>query len=182
MSTSEEAARPVASGRQDRRPRDMVLSLAVLLLPIGAFFLFWNFLTSDQPVSEIDPSSAYMQAEGMGMTVSPPSGLSEEWRPLSSAVNEEEGAVTLRVGYYTPSAGGMQFIASQSDPVDLLENELGTAPRPEGELTVGSLSWQTYVTVGGNSALVYSTESVTLIVHGDGPPDELVEFAEALTP
>lgn len=158
----------------------MVISLAVLLLPIAGVFLVWNFLTSDQPVSEVDPTEAYTQAEGLGLKVSPPEGLSQEWRPLSSGVTQDDGSVTLRVGYYTPSAGGMQFIASQRDPVDLLEAELGEAPRPGGDVTVEGVSWQSYVTVDGNSALVYSDDSVTFIVHGDTSADELVEFAEAL--
>lgn len=180
MSTSEESVRAVAGGRRDRRPRDMVLSLAVLLLPIAGIFLFWSFLTSDRPVSEIDPASTYTQAEGLGLAVSPPAGLSSEWHPMSSGVKQEDGAVTLRVGYYTPSAGGLQFIASQRDPVDLLEAELGQAPRPDGTVTVDGVDWQSYITVEGNRALVRSDESVTLIIHGDSVPEELVEFAEAL--
>ncbi|MFD0556376.1 DUF4245 domain-containing protein [Stackebrandtia endophytica] len=180
MNATQETVKPKPSGRPDRRPRDMVLSLAVLLVPIGVIFLVWGFLTSETPVSEIDPTPAYIQAEGLGLDVTEPEGLSQEWRPLSSGVNQADGLVTLRVGYYTPSGGGMQFIASQVDSAELIEAELNQSPRLLGPVTVGDVTWQSYVTAKGTTALVYTDESMTLIVHGDTTVEELQEFAMVL--
>jgi len=158
----------------------MMMSLAVLLVPIAVIFLVWGFLTSDIPVSEIDPTPAYIQAEGLGLELTEPEGLAPEWRPLSSGVNQEDGLVTLRVGYYTPSGGGMQFIASQVDPAALFEVELRGAPRLLGPVTLGEMTWQSYVTAEGTTALVHTDESMTLIVHGDSSIEELQEFAVVL--
>lgn len=158
----------------------MILSLAVLLAPIGAFFLLWNFLTADEQVREIDPSGDYSQAAGLGLDVREPSGLSEEWKPVSSGVSHEAGAVTLRVGYHTPDGAGIQLIESDGPSEETMLQELGEAPRPSGSVAAGGREWLSYVTVDSYNAVVFSDDDLTLVVYGDAEIAELEEFAAAL--
>ncbi|WP_147144282.1 DUF4245 domain-containing protein [Stackebrandtia albiflava] len=179
MSSTAAPAAP-SRPRGDRRPRDMVISLAVLLVPIGAFFLLWGFLTSDQPVNGVDPRPAYTEAEGLGLDAPAPEGLPDGWDPLSAQTTQGDGAVTLRVGYQTPSGGGMQYVAGDGLAEEILVAELRDGPRPTGAVTLDGREWMSYLTVDGNPALVYTDESMTLVVHGDASMAELEAFAKAL--
>lgn len=158
----------------------MFISLAVLLVPIAAFFLFWQFLTSDDPVTEIDPSDSFAEAAGLGLDVETPQGLSQDWKALSSAVSQPDGFVTLRVGYYTPEGAGIQLVESQAAAETVMVEELREAPKPLGTVAVDGRQWQSYVTVDGNYALVYTDDELVLIVHGDADSTELESFAGSL--
>jgi hypothetical protein len=158
----------------------MLLSLAVLLVPIAVIFLGWRFLTGGTDASPIDPRPSYDEASGAGLDVREPSGLGDDWVPISQDVNQSGGAVTLRVGFYTPDEAGAQLIESDGPAKRLIGEELGKAPKETGVLSTKYPDWKTYITVDGNNALVYSTDDLTIIVHGDASVDELGSLARAL--
>ncbi|WP_415648522.1 DUF4245 domain-containing protein [Stackebrandtia soli] len=166
--------------RGERPPRDMLLSLAVLLVPIALIFGLWQFIGSDRQVSVVNASPTYQEAADAGLDVTEPQGLSEEWKTVSSMVNREDGEATLRVGYYTPSGAGMQFVVSEIDEVELTELVLRKNPQPTGVVETASREWSGYVTTDNNNALLSSGGGQTYIVYGDAPMDELSQFVEAL--
>lgn len=158
----------------------MIVSLGVLLAPIGLFFLVWNFLTSDEQVRVIDPSNSYAEAAGMGLDVQEPTGLSEEWKPVSSAVDPDSAEVTMRVGYHTPEGAGIQLIQSEGDLEATMHQELGADPQPSGAVEAADREWLSYVTVEGHDALVFDGDDLVMVVYGDAELEELEEFVAAL--
>lgn len=168
-----------SSARAFRRPRDMFLSLAVLLVPIAAFFLVWNLVADGSQARRIDPTSTFTEAEGVGLAVMRPDGLDVDWQPVSAAMNHESGRPVLRVGYQTPDGAGVQLVETSVDPEALLAAELSGGSRPDGSTSQGGRDWQVFQTPGGN-AVVYSDESITVLVHGDTDVAELSQFVRAL--
>lgn len=157
----------------------MILSLAVLLLPIGAVFLFWAVFAGGNQPTVIDPKPAYNTASHAGLDVREPQGLSEDWKPVSSNASEESDAMTLRVGFQTPEEAGIQLVETEATPQELMSSELNDDAKFFEKLSLDSGEWRHYGTPGGN-ALVYSEDGLTILVHGEAEAAELIEFAGSL--
>ncbi|MEV0648861.1 DUF4245 domain-containing protein [Phytomonospora sp. NPDC050363] len=163
-----------------RRPRDMILSLAVILVPIALILGGWRLLFGGSDVNAIDPAPKYQEAADAGLAVVRPQGLPEEWLATQAAVNRQDGAVTLRVAYQTPDGSGVQLVESSAESATLLAAELGEGPRLEGNVEAGGEAWMSYLTRDGNVALVWPDDLRTVIVIGDADQGELLELATSL--
>ncbi len=157
----------------------MILSLAVLLVPIGAIFLFWAVFAGGNQPTIIDPAPAYSEATHAGLDVREPQGLSEDWKPVSSNAGDESGAMTLRVGFQTPDGAGIQLVETAATPEDVVRSELNNDAKFFKETDLGNGQWRHYGTPGGN-ALIYSEDGLTILVHGKAESAELTEFAKTL--
>src|SRR5690606_37086959 len=143
-STEPAAAAPAAGPETARRPkqrrmRDMALSLAVLLVPLGLFYWVWDWAATGREVSVVDTSQDYLAAESLGLETVEPE-LSEEWKAISSALATEEEAVTQRTGWYSPEGHGMQLVQT-TGPAEAVHDEL-TGPGEAVE--AGGLEWAAY--------------------------------------
>ncbi len=87
---------------------------------------------------------------------------------------------TLRVGYLTPSGGGVQLIESNEDAGSLLARELGDQVRTQGQVTVSGKTWQSSVVRGDERTLVDTSAERTLIVIGRAELDELTVLVQSL--
>ena len=78
-------SRPEPIARNERRPRDMAISLLVLLVPIALLLVFYRVvLGGDEPVV-VDPAPAVESAQRAGaFPVTTPTGLADGWRPISA--------------------------------------------------------------------------------------------------
>lgn len=157
----------------------MLLSLAVLLVPIAVFLLLWNFLADGNQSSVVDPEPSFSQAASKGVDVLRPHGLSQDWSAMRSAVDEKSGDVVVRVGYNTPSDAGIQLVETDADAEDLLAAELSGKAKPTGAAELANGDWQVYATKGGN-AMVLSHDGSSVLIHGDAEVDELNSFAKTL--
>ena len=177
---SEVAAKP-ASPTSTRSPRDMAISLLVLLIPIALLLAFYRgFLGGDQPTA-VDPTPAFQQARSAGeFPVSEPSGLGEGWRSVRATYRAVDGGATLRVGYVTPEGRGLQLVQSNVPPEQLLPTELTEQGRPQGQTDLGGGAWQRYTARGNEQALVLLEPDRTVIVVGDARDNELREMASAV--
>lgn len=155
------------------------MSLAVLLVPILLVVVLFQYLGSDDEVTVVDPDPAVTQARRAGLDVASPDGLPDGWRPTSAVVRADADAVTLRLGYVTPSGGFLQLVASNQDAAPLLRREVGTA-RPDGVQRIDGATWQTYPGRGQERALVLLEPERTLLVLGQAPLPELRAFAGSL--
>src|SRR5919112_388171 len=91
--------------RSERTPKDMAVSLLVLLVPTArAANLF--------PISE-------------------PAGLDDGWTPVSAAWQQVDGGRVLRIGYVTPGGGGVQVVQTDAPVDSFLPIELTAGARPE---------------------------------------------------
>lgn len=163
-----------------RRPRDMIISLAVLLVPIGLIFVGWKFLLSDQDVNPVDFSESVDEAKRAGLPVVEPDGLSDQWVPISHSVDGGKGEVTLRIGYHTPDEAGVQLVESDADVAEVLDSSLGAEAKKSGGKELAGREWTVYRGADGHRAYVSTTDGATIAVVGDAATAELDEFAGTL--
>jgi len=178
VTVQQPAAGPARAGRT---PRDIVLSLLALVVPLlllaGGYKLLFN---GDHPFA-VDPGGSYAAARAAGaFPVQQPRGLPAGWTVASAAYTTEAGAGLLRIGYVAPGGGGAQVIQSNRAPDQLLPRELGATAAPAGLRAIGTRRWQWYPSARGGAALVAVDDSRTTVVIGTASPDELVALAAAL--
>ncbi|MFC0528061.1 DUF4245 domain-containing protein [Phytohabitans kaempferiae] len=169
---------PVAS---TRTPRDMVLSLIVLLVPVLLVVLIYRVVQGgDQPVT-VDTAPAISQARSANaFPVSEPAGLSDDWRAISATFQKAEGGQILRLGYVTPDGAGLQLIQSNVPAENLLPAELTKSGRAEGAVKIEGRSWQRYTARPGERALVLLEQERTIVVVGSAHEEEQGELAAAV--
>jgi len=158
----------------------MAISLAVLLLPILLIVLLFQYLGRDTEVVVVDPGPSIAEAERAGLPVATPEELSDDWKPTSAVVRRDDGAITLRIGYVTPSGGFAQVVQSDADAEPLLRRELGEGKRPIGTERIRGQAWQRYPGRKGEAALVLLEPNRTILVLGSAPIEELRALARAL--
>ncbi len=167
--------------RSERSPKDMALSLLVLLVPIALLLAFYRgFLGGEQPTT-VDAAPAYEQARAANVfPVAEPSGLGDGWRTVSASFRTVDDGATLRVGYLTPEGRGAQLVQSTVPPQRLIPAELTAQGQPQGPADLGGANWQRYTGRGNEQALVLLEPDRTVIVVGDARDNELRELAGAL--
>ncbi|GIJ19598.1 DUF4245 domain-containing protein [Micromonospora lutea] len=172
---------PAAAVKSDRSPRDMAISLLVLLIPIALLLAFYRgFLGGDEP-NAIDPTPAFEQAKSAGaFPVSEPADLSDGWRAVRATYRTAEDGAILRVGYVTPEGRGLQLVQSNVPSERLLPAELTAEGRPQGQTDLGAGTWQRYTARGNEQALVLLQPERTVIVVGDARDNELRALATAV--
>ncbi|MFC4020579.1 DUF4245 family protein [Micromonospora sp. GCM10011542] len=169
------------AAKSERSPKDMAISLLVLLIPIALLLAFYRgFLGGDQ-ARTVDPAPAIEQARAANVfPVSQPEGLGSDWRTVSATYQLVEGGANLRIGYLTPEGRGVQLVQSNVPAERLLPTELTDQGRPEGQTDLGGRTWQRYSTQGRQQALVLLEPARTVIVMGDARDNELRQLATAL--
>ncbi|NLU79344.1 DUF4245 domain-containing protein [Micromonospora sp. HNM0581] len=172
---------PAPAAKNERSPRDMAISLLVLLIPIALLIAFYRgFLGGDTPTT-VDPAPAFEQAKLAGaFPVSEPAELGGGWRAVRATYRTAEDGATLRVGYVTPEGRGLQLVQSNVPPDRLLPAELTDEGRPQGRTDLGAGTWQRYTARGNEQALVLLQPERTVIVVGDARDNELRELATAV--
>ncbi|NBE81395.1 DUF4245 domain-containing protein [Micromonospora rubida] len=184
VSPGRPVGRPAAGkekNRSDRSPKDMAISLLVLLVPIVLLLAFYRgFLGGDQP-NTVDPAPALEQARAANaFPVSQPTGLGDDWKTVNASYRSVEGGSSLRIGYLTPEGRGAQIVQSNVPPERLLPAELTAEGQPQGPTELGGRSWQRYTARGNEQALVLLEPDRTVIVVGDARENELRRLADAV--
>ncbi|MEU5904388.1 DUF4245 family protein [Micromonospora sp. NPDC047467] len=170
-----------AAAKAERSPKDMAISLLVLLIPIALLLAFYRgFLGGDQAAT-VDPAPAIEQARSANtFPVSQPQGLGSDWRTVSARYQSVEGGANLRIGYLTPEGRGVQLLQSSVPAERLLPAELTDEGQPQGPTELAGRTWQRYAARGNQQALVLLEPTRTVIVLGDARDNELRELAGAL--
>jgi hypothetical protein len=176
----EPAAQAVAA-RLSRRPRDMIISVGLLLVVVFALFGLYRFLGGDEPTT-VDPGPVYAQArDAKAFPVLEPAGLGSDWSAVSAAYQQQTGGGVLRIGWRTPGDSTMQLVESNVAPDILFTRELGPDARATGEVAeINGRQWQIYEARDGDRALVLQEPERTVILIGQASEDELKQFATAL--
>ncbi|MDG4822864.1 DUF4245 domain-containing protein [Asanoa sp. WMMD1127] len=169
--------------RSERRPRDMVISMLVLLVPILlAFGVYRVFFDGHDPIP-VDASVAIDDARhANAFPVLVPAGLGDDWVTVSARWQEVDGGKALRLGLVTPDGDGVQVVQTDAEPTAFIPAELTADARPEGAVDVAGGSWQSYSTRPGERALVKLDPDRTVIVVGEADDGELRTLAAALKP
>ncbi len=165
--------------RRNRTPRDMALSLLVLLVPIFLLVAAYRYLGGESP-PVVDTTSAYHTARASGLfTVTVPQALPAGWHPVRTAFDRGDAGAVLRAGFQTPSGGTAQLIESNVNADALVSGELGDDARVDDMVSLVGRDWQRYLTGNGELALVLRQPDRTVIVVGQAPIEELAVLATA---
>lgn len=171
---------PTDRPRASRRPRDLVISLLVLLIPVLLLVGGYQLLAGrTQPVA-VDPAPALAQARAAGLDVAEPDGLGADWTPVSAVFQRPDGGATLRLGYAAPGDESAQVVQSTVPAEVLLPDELHDAGAPTGSVEVAGQPWQWYETRPGERALVRLEPELTTIVIGTAGRSDLRALAAAV--
>ncbi|GIF43093.1 uncharacterized protein DUF4245 [Actinoplanes xinjiangensis] len=163
------AAEPPAarlSAREERRPRDMIMSLLVLLVPIALFLTFYRVvLDGDQPIA-VDPTSS-IELATREFPVARPAGLGDDWHVTSANFRREDGGATLRLGYVDPDAEPILLIQSTIAPDVLVPAEVGAEGKRTGAYRTGERTWMRYTGRKNETALILTEQPRTIVIIGN---------------
>lgn len=165
--------------RAARGPRDLAISLIVLMIPVVILVAFFRFAGGDSAVV-VDTAPVFDNARAASsFPVVEPTGLPDGWRAIS-AVFKRTGSADLRVGYLTPTGGTALLVESNVPSAELLPAELGATVSNQGTVTEAGQMWQVYEVRNGERALVWLDPQRTTIVTGGAQLSELRALAAAL--
>ncbi|MGY1619478.1 DUF4245 domain-containing protein [Geodermatophilus sp. SYSU D00691] len=170
---------------------NMLRSLAPLVVIVLALVAWQSFRQGpdENPVKPIDPSSTIaLAANRAGYPLVVPTGLPAEYRPTSARTDAGEAgegdAVTLELGYVTPSDEFAGFVVSGDPRADALTAVLADAEE-QGSVQIGGETW-TRSTRPQNrdveTVLSRQADGVTVVVTGSASEDELETVAAAVAP
>jgi hypothetical protein len=166
--------------RLTRRPRDMIMALAVLLAVVFTVFGIYR-CTGGDAAPTVDAAAAYEQARSGGaFPVLQPQGLGTKWRAVSALYQPDAAGSVLRVGFQTPQNGNLQLVEGNVAPDTMLARELGAGGKPTGQVDLNGRSWQTYTARKGERAMVLQEPERTVIIVGAAADAELRTLASAL--
>jgi hypothetical protein len=173
--------RPTLGKSGGRSPRDMLLALAVLLVPIALLLTFYRVVLNGDAPRSVDSSSAIAEAQSAkAFPVAVPADLGDDWHVVSASYRRQAGGATLRLGYVDPDDNGLQLIESSVPPASLLPAELTTGAKPVDTFRTDARVWRRYDARPGEQALVFSEPDRTLIVVGEARSRHLQTLAAAL--
>lgn len=168
-----EAVKPARP--KQRRMRDMAFSMAVLLVPIGLFYVGWEWLASDRQVSVVDTTENHATAASLGLAAIEPE-LSDEWKPISTDLAVDGETVTLRTGWYSPDGHGLQVAETNGVVADVDEDLTGAGTPVEA----AGIEWAAYESGTGETWVAeLDGETIVLSAEPDGAAD-LPELAEGV--
>ena len=157
-----------------RRPRDMALSMLVLIVPVFLVVGLFRFLGHETPPS-IDASEAYGAAQRAGQFQPLRAELPEHWRIASATFTDG----VLRLGVTGPDDVAVQI--AQTARTDQMSALVGTQPKDDGEVTVAGQTWHRFSRGRpGERALVQTTAPRTVVIVGQGTEKQLEELAGTL--
>ncbi len=177
----------MAKSRLRTTIRDMILSLAVIAVPIG-IVLAIEPSKPGNPVHVIDSASfqgnldAARAAEPF--TVLVPTGLSAGWRATSETYQQPGAAAAAdwHVGYLTPSGGFAELEQTTQSFAGFLSDQRSDATQV-ASVQVNGTTWQRYTGTTPpalKNLLVRSDGKSTIIVAGSAAMTELEQFAGSL--
>jgi hypothetical protein len=176
----------MANSRLKTTLRDMVLTLAVISLPLGAGMLI-HPSKAGNPVHVIDAaafeSSLAAARSAEPFTVVAPNGLPADWRATSESYQlPGNSAAIWHVGYLTPSGGYAQLDQTTQSLAGYLSGQHSDAVSGIA-VQVGGETWQRYT---GSTPpalrilLIHTDPKSTEIVAGSATLSELEQLVGAL--
>jgi hypothetical protein len=175
--------RPITLGkREGRSPRDMAMSLAILLIPIALLLTFYRVvLDGDEPI-QVDPASTVQEARSAAVfPVVMPTGLGDDWRVTTATFRRAEDGATLRLGYVDPDDDPVLLVESSVPAETLLPAELTKDAEVRGMFRAPNGVWRRYDARPGEAALVLAGAGRTIVVVGRSEWANLEALAGSLS-
>ena len=171
--------------------RDMVISMAVLIIPV--LLITWFFTrTPASEVETVDVAPVLANAvEESSYPVLRPAGLPEDWRPVRVAwaadgkrwiTGEPAVGNSWQLGYMAPNdiyIGLQQRDRAIPSFITWVTRE---GLKEEGTLDAAGLTWDRYVSHDGRTrSLIAETDDMVAAITGDADYTQLEAFATTLT-
>jgi len=167
--------------RGERSPRDMALSLAVLLVPIALVVLFYRFvLSGDAPIT-VDVAPTIQEAQSANVFPIAVPQVGADWHASSALWQRTSAGATLRIGYVDPDKDPIQLVESNIASAALIRSELTDTAAPGGTFQAGDRSWQRYNGRPGEDALVLFEKGRTIIIVGKTDTKNLESLASSMS-
>jgi hypothetical protein len=166
---------------EGRSPKDMALSLAVLIVPIALLIVLYRVLFNGDAPRTVDPGAAVQQAQQAKAFPVVTAHVGRDWHTTSARFTRQASGVTLRLGYVDPGKDPVQLVESSVPAASLLPAELSKDAKPVDRFRAANGVWQLYDTRPGEQALVLSDGSRTVIVIGKTGIERLEELAASLS-
>ncbi|BCJ42898.1 hypothetical protein GCM10010168_03620 [Actinoplanes ianthinogenes] len=172
-------AQPRLTKREGRSPRDMALSLLVLMVPIALLLVFYRVvLSGDEPLT-VDPGSS-IELASKEFTVLTPTGLGDDWRVTAAAFKRENGGATLRLGYVDPDDAPVQVVESTVASATLVPAEVGKDGKRTGVFRTDDHAWMIYTGRPGETAYILAEGTRTVLIVGGSSEANLQKLAASL--
>ena len=164
--------------------RSMVPLVVICLVIVG-----WTTFRQSgdvDPIREIDPSTTVdLAAARASYPIVFPQDLGEDYRPTSARTDAgaagEGDAVTLEIGYVTPSQEFAGFVVSDDRRADPLAAVLDGAEE-QGPVDVDGRSWTRSTAENGETVLSREDGGAIVAVTGSASEEELETVAAAVAP
>ncbi|GHJ50264.1 hypothetical protein Cs7R123_76060 [Catellatospora sp. TT07R-123] len=176
MSTAPVETQPAqvpASG--GRTPKDMALSLGVLLVPVLLLVLGYRLFYGWNDAVTVDPTAAIESAGRASMAPLPGAVAPDGWQTVTAKWADGK----LRIGYLDPDNRGARLVQARIAAAELVKAELGDKAQPGAQESVGGVTWQRYHTPDDEDALVRTSGDTAILLVGRGV--DLVELAAAVS-
>ncbi|NUT38011.1 MAG: DUF4245 domain-containing protein [Hamadaea sp.] len=160
-----------------RRPRDMALSLGILLVPIIVIIAIGRFLYGDTTTATVDPAVALSSAARASMSPLPQPATPDGWKVVNASYRDG----VLRIGYVTAEEKGVQY-AQTTAGAALIATELTPQAQRVGDVQLDGETWQRWTGRPGESALVRDDGGLTILVVGAVSEEELSELVSTVAP
>lgn len=172
----------------------MILTLAVILVPVIIISVVFSRNLDDHPVKVVDWKPLAQQAAAeASYDILAPSNLPDTWRPVRvswepEGENDEAGnpsnQSSWKLGFLDPEDRYVGIYQADGDREGFVKEVTrdGRPDRGQGEVKVGDDTWERYESEDGRTrSLVRSADKATNIVVGDVEYQTLQDFAATLS-
>ncbi|MDI1459899.1 DUF4245 family protein [Catellatospora sp. KI3] len=156
---TEPAQVPASSGRT---PKDMALSLGVLLVPVLLLVLGYRLFYGWNDAVTVDPTSAIESAGRASMAPLPGAVAPDGWQTVTAKWSDGK----LRIGYLDRDSHGARLVQSRTPAAELIRAELGDKAQPGAQTSVGGVGWQRYHSPDGEDALLRTSGDTSILLIG----------------
>ncbi|GAB2866723.1 DUF4245 domain-containing protein [Streptomyces deserti] len=160
--------------------RDMVLSLAVILLAAGVIYLFIPHDDREPELKRVDYRVELLTARRAApYPVAAPEGLPQSWKATSVRFQGDDFD-SWHLGFHSPEGQYVAIEQSTEKPAVFIDEASQGAQETKVTQKVDGRTWQRYEGDRYDALVLQGTEGSTTVVTGSASFAELTRMAEAL--
>ncbi|MFD8523009.1 DUF4245 domain-containing protein [Streptomyces capillispiralis] len=160
--------------------RDMILSLALIVLAAGVVWLFIPHEDGEPPVKRVDYRVDLLTARrAASYPVAAPEGLPGEWKPTSVRFRGED-ADAWHLGFHAPDGEYVAVEQSAGKRAPFIEDATQGAEKTDATQRIGGETWTRYEGDHYDALVLEGTEGSTTVVTGTASFGQLATMAGAL--
>ncbi|MET7291908.1 DUF4245 domain-containing protein [Streptomyces griseoloalbus] len=160
--------------------RDMILSLALIVLAAGVVWLFIPHEDGEPDIKRVDYRVDLLTARrAASYPVAAPEGLPEAWKPTSVRFRGEESDA-WHLGYHAPDGEYVAVEQSAGKRSLFIEDTTQGAEKTATTQRIDGRTWARYEGDHYDALVLEGTEGSTTVVTGTGSFGQLTTMAEAL--